>query len=206
MAKFPAQLSGGMRKRVGIARAIAGEPKYLLYDEPTSGLDPVNADIIDSLVQAARQRARRHQRHGDPRRARRVPRRRPAGAAERGQDRACRARRRSSSPRRTPRSRSSSSATSTTHFRRLSATWICATSREVTVGSLVLVAIVLFVVGVDVAEAAARSARTTTSSEDPVPDAGKLKASSLVRVSGVHVGQGGARSSCMDVGQGAGVA
>jgi len=39
-----------MRKRVGIARAIAGNPKYLLYDEPTSGLDPVNADVIDSLV------------------------------------------------------------------------------------------------------------------------------------------------------------
>jgi len=51
LPKFPSELSGGMRKRVGIARAIAGQPKYLLYDEPTSGLDPVNSDIIDALVQ-----------------------------------------------------------------------------------------------------------------------------------------------------------
>ncbi|HXV86117.1 MAG TPA: ATP-binding cassette domain-containing protein [Gemmatimonadales bacterium] len=49
--KLPSELSGGMRKRVGIARAIAGQPTYLLWDEPTSGLDPVNADIIDSLVE-----------------------------------------------------------------------------------------------------------------------------------------------------------
>src|SRR5690606_9781810 len=50
MHKMPSELSGGMRKRVGISRAIAGSPKYVLYDEPTSGLDPVNSDIIDSLV------------------------------------------------------------------------------------------------------------------------------------------------------------
>jgi phospholipid/cholesterol/gamma-HCH transport system ATP-binding protein len=53
-SKYPADLSGGMRKRVGLARAIAGQPTYLLYDEPTSGLDPVNADIIDSLVEKLR--------------------------------------------------------------------------------------------------------------------------------------------------------
>jgi phospholipid/cholesterol/gamma-HCH transport system ATP-binding protein len=50
LSKMPAELSGGMRKRVGIARAIAGRPKYVLYDEPTSGLDPVNSDIIDGLI------------------------------------------------------------------------------------------------------------------------------------------------------------
>lgn len=53
-SKYASELSGGMRKRVGIARAIAGQPTYLLYDEPTSGLDPVNADIIDSLVEKLR--------------------------------------------------------------------------------------------------------------------------------------------------------
>lgn len=48
--QYPAELSGGMKKRVGIARAIASRPRYVLYDEPTTGLDPVNADIIDALI------------------------------------------------------------------------------------------------------------------------------------------------------------
>jgi len=48
--KFPAELSGGMRKRVGIARAVALRPKYMLYDEPTTGLDPVTSATIDELM------------------------------------------------------------------------------------------------------------------------------------------------------------
>jgi phospholipid/cholesterol/gamma-HCH transport system ATP-binding protein len=47
---LPIELSGGMRKRVGIARAIAHKPKYILYDEPTTGLDPVTAAVIDELM------------------------------------------------------------------------------------------------------------------------------------------------------------
>jgi phospholipid/cholesterol/gamma-HCH transport system ATP-binding protein len=48
--KFPAELSGGMRKRVGIARAVALEPRYILYDEPTTGLDPVTSAEMDELM------------------------------------------------------------------------------------------------------------------------------------------------------------
>jgi phospholipid/cholesterol/gamma-HCH transport system ATP-binding protein len=48
--KFPAELSGGQKKRAGIARAIAARPKYLLYDEPTTGLDPITKAVIDGLI------------------------------------------------------------------------------------------------------------------------------------------------------------
>jgi phospholipid/cholesterol/gamma-HCH transport system ATP-binding protein len=54
-AKYPAELSGGMRKRVGIARAIALRPRYILYDEPTTGLDPVTAAVIDQLMVRTRE-------------------------------------------------------------------------------------------------------------------------------------------------------
>ena len=54
--RFPAELSGGMRKRVGIARAIALRPKYILYDEPTTGLDPVTSAVIDDLMVRMRTR------------------------------------------------------------------------------------------------------------------------------------------------------
>jgi len=46
----PAELSGGMKKRVGLARAIAMDPEFVLYDEPTTGLDPIMADVINELV------------------------------------------------------------------------------------------------------------------------------------------------------------
>jgi len=52
----PASLSGGMRKRVGLARAIAMDPQFILYDEPTTGLDPVTADAINRLIRSLQKR------------------------------------------------------------------------------------------------------------------------------------------------------
>ena len=55
---MPAELSGGMKKRVGLARAICTEPKIILYDEPTTGLDPIMADAINDLIIRMRERLR----------------------------------------------------------------------------------------------------------------------------------------------------
>lgn len=56
--KYPADLSGGMRKRVGLARAIVLEPKIVLYDEPTTGLDPITTDYVDEMIMEAKQKLR----------------------------------------------------------------------------------------------------------------------------------------------------
>ncbi len=56
--KMPSELSGGMKKRVGLARAIVGDPSIILYDEPTTGLDPVTADSINELILHLKHRLR----------------------------------------------------------------------------------------------------------------------------------------------------
>lgn len=55
LTKRPAELSGGMRKRVGLARALVMKPEVLLYDEPTTGLDPIVSDVINELMMSTRQ-------------------------------------------------------------------------------------------------------------------------------------------------------
>jgi phospholipid/cholesterol/gamma-HCH transport system ATP-binding protein len=56
LLKKPVQLSGGMRKRAGLARALALDPQLMLYDEPTTGLDPIMTDVINELILTVRQR------------------------------------------------------------------------------------------------------------------------------------------------------
>ena len=68
----PADLSGGMKKRVGLARAIAVQPEVILYDEPTTGLDPINTTRINHLITGLKNSAEHHDHRRDARHGERV--------------------------------------------------------------------------------------------------------------------------------------
>ena len=86
LALYPAELSGGMQRRVAIARAIIGKRRYVLYDEPTTGLDPVNATRINRLIAHVSREVDRHQHRRHARRGVRLFPRRPDRPPVRGRD------------------------------------------------------------------------------------------------------------------------